>query len=104
MRLADEPNVDPAETPAAHARNADRRPIQRPRLGFRRQVRRLPEIAEIKNGKVALYSRNGKIISRSYIEVAKALEGVEADARRGTRRDREGRRVAFPASPKRAAP
>jgi bifunctional non-homologous end joining protein LigD len=37
-------------------------------------------IAEIKNGKVALYSRNGKIISRSYIEVAKALEGVEADA------------------------
>jgi bifunctional non-homologous end joining protein LigD len=37
-------------------------------------------IAEIKNGKVALYSRNGKVISRSYIEVAKALEGVEADA------------------------
>lgn len=37
-------------------------------------------IAEIKNGKVALYSRNGKIISRSYIEVAKALEGVGADA------------------------
>ena len=37
-------------------------------------------IAEIKNGKVALYSRNGKIISRSYIEVAKALEGVEANA------------------------
>src|SRR3979411_559375 len=37
-------------------------------------------IAEIKNGNVALYSRNGKIISRSYIEVAKALERVEADA------------------------
>jgi bifunctional non-homologous end joining protein LigD len=37
-------------------------------------------IAEVKNGKVALYSRNGKVISRSYIEVAKALEGVEADA------------------------
>src|SRR6201987_3539705 len=37
-------------------------------------------IAEIKNGRVALYSRNGKIISHSYIEVAKALEGVEADA------------------------
>ena len=36
-------------------------------------------IAEIKNGKVALYSRNGKIISSRYIEVAKALEGVEAD-------------------------
>jgi bifunctional non-homologous end joining protein LigD len=37
-------------------------------------------VAEIKNGNVALYSRNGKIISRSYIEVAKALERVEADA------------------------
>src|ERR1700756_4297977 len=37
-------------------------------------------IAEIRKGKVALYSRNGKIISRNYIEVAKALEGVEADA------------------------
>src|ERR1700709_1556982 len=37
-------------------------------------------IAEIRHGKVALYSRNGKIISRSYIEVAKALEGVKADA------------------------
>jgi len=37
-------------------------------------------IAEIKDGKVALYSRNGKIISRSYIEVAKALERVEAEA------------------------
>jgi bifunctional non-homologous end joining protein LigD len=37
-------------------------------------------IAEIKNGEVALYSRNGKIISRSYVEVAKALEGIEADA------------------------
>ena len=33
-------------------------------------------IAEIRRGKVALYSRNGKIISRSYIEVAKALEGA----------------------------
>ena len=37
-------------------------------------------IAEIRQGKVALYSRNGKIISRSYIEVAKALEGVKGDA------------------------
>ena len=34
-------------------------------------------IAEIRRGKVSLYSRNGKIISRSYIEVAKALEGVK---------------------------
>ncbi|MET3258818.1 bifunctional non-homologous end joining protein LigD [Bradyrhizobium japonicum] len=37
-------------------------------------------IAEIRRGKVALYSRNGKIISRSYIEVAKALEGAKGDA------------------------
>ena len=37
-------------------------------------------IAEIRRGKVALYSRNGKIISQSYIEVAKALEGVKCDA------------------------
>lgn len=37
-------------------------------------------IAEIRRGKVSLYSRNGKIISRSYIEVAKALEGVKGDA------------------------
>src|SRR4051812_35844855 len=37
-------------------------------------------IAEIRRGKVALYSRNGKIISHSYIEVAKALEGVKGEA------------------------
>ncbi len=36
-------------------------------------------IAEIEHGKVTLYSRNGKIISHSYIEVAKALEGVKSD-------------------------
>src|SRR3978361_1029380 len=37
-------------------------------------------IAEIRRGKVALYSRNGKIISHSYIEVARALEAVKGDA------------------------
>jgi bifunctional non-homologous end joining protein LigD len=37
-------------------------------------------VSEIRGGKVALYSRNGKIISHSYIEVAKALEGVKGDA------------------------
>ena len=37
-------------------------------------------VAEIEDGKVTLYSRNGKIISDSYIEVAKALEGVKGDA------------------------
>src|SRR3982750_2817059 len=36
-------------------------------------------VSEIRRGRVALYSRNGKIISHSYVEVAKALEGVKAD-------------------------
>ena len=33
-----------------------------------------------KSGKVTLYSRNGKVISQSYVEVAKALEGVNGNA------------------------
>ena len=37
-------------------------------------------IAKIESGSVTLYSRNGKIISHSYMEVAKALEGVKGDA------------------------
>jgi bifunctional non-homologous end joining protein LigD len=37
-------------------------------------------VAKIADGRVTLYSRNGKIISHSYIEVAKALEGVKEDA------------------------
>jgi len=37
-------------------------------------------VAKIDGGKVTLYSRNGKIISHSYIEVARALEGVKGDA------------------------
>lgn len=37
-------------------------------------------VCEVRGGKVALYSRNGKIISHSYIEVAQALEGVKCDA------------------------
>jgi bifunctional non-homologous end joining protein LigD len=37
-------------------------------------------VAKIESGKVTLYSRNGKIISHSYGEVAKALELVEGDA------------------------
>jgi bifunctional non-homologous end joining protein LigD len=37
-------------------------------------------IAEIRGGKVALYSRNGKIISRSYIEIANARERANSDA------------------------
>jgi bifunctional non-homologous end joining protein LigD len=37
-------------------------------------------VSEIRSRRVVLYSRNGKIISPSYIEVAKALERVKADA------------------------
>ncbi|MBR0946566.1 bifunctional non-homologous end joining protein LigD [Bradyrhizobium diazoefficiens] len=37
-------------------------------------------IAEIRDGRAALYSRNGKLISRSYTEVAAALEMVKGDA------------------------
>src|ERR1700712_3608931 len=37
-------------------------------------------VAKTEGGKVTLYSRNGKIISHSYIEVARALEGVKGDA------------------------
>ncbi|WP_370157297.1 non-homologous end-joining DNA ligase [Bradyrhizobium ottawaense] len=37
-------------------------------------------VAEIRRGRVALYSRNGKIISHSYAEVAQALESVRGDA------------------------
>jgi len=37
-------------------------------------------VAKTEDGKVTLYSRNGKIISHSYIEVARALEGVKGDA------------------------
>jgi bifunctional non-homologous end joining protein LigD len=37
-------------------------------------------VAKIDGGSVTLYSRNGKIVSHSYIEVAKALEGVKGDA------------------------
>jgi ATP-dependent DNA ligase len=37
-------------------------------------------VAETDGGKVALFSRNGKIISHSYMEVARALEAVKGDA------------------------
>jgi bifunctional non-homologous end joining protein LigD len=37
-------------------------------------------VTNIQGGKVTLYSRNGKIISHSYIEVASALESVRGDA------------------------
>jgi bifunctional non-homologous end joining protein LigD len=37
-------------------------------------------VAKIESGKVTLYSRNGQVISRNYIEVAEALESVRGDA------------------------
>lgn len=37
-------------------------------------------VGKIERGKVTLYSRNGQVISRNYIEVARALEGVKGDA------------------------
>jgi bifunctional non-homologous end joining protein LigD len=37
-------------------------------------------VTKIEDGKVTLYSRNGKVISNNYIEVAKALESVKVDA------------------------
>jgi len=37
-------------------------------------------VAKIQSGRVTLYSRNGKFISHSYVEVAQALEAVKGDA------------------------
>src|SRR4029077_5864728 len=37
-------------------------------------------VACVEAGHVTLYSRNGKIISDSYVEVAQALERVKTDA------------------------
>jgi bifunctional non-homologous end joining protein LigD len=37
-------------------------------------------VATMSGGKVTLYSRNGKIISHNYADVAKALEGGKSDA------------------------
>jgi bifunctional non-homologous end joining protein LigD len=37
-------------------------------------------VATIEGGQVTLYSRNGKIISQNYIEVAKALKSIRKDA------------------------
>src|SRR4030095_10427229 len=37
-------------------------------------------VTSIEAGRVTLYSRNGKIISHRYVEVAQAQEGVKADA------------------------
>ena len=48
--------------------------------------------------KVTLYSRNGQVISRNYIEVARELEGVKGDAViDGQLVPRRERRLPFPA-------
>jgi ATP-dependent DNA ligase len=49
-------------------------------MGFRGQVRRLSHGRQHRSRAVTLYSRNGKIISHSYLEVAQALERVKVDA------------------------
>ena len=43
-------------------------------------LRWLPHGRPDRRRKVTLYSRNGKFISQSYIEVARALEGAKGDA------------------------
>src|SRR5204863_5915627 len=47
---------------------------------FEDKYDRLRKVSKINGGKITLYSRNGKIISHSYMEVAEALEGVKGDA------------------------
>ena len=37
-------------------------------------------VATVERVAVTLYSRNGKVLSRNYIEVAKALRGIKHDA------------------------
>ena len=62
-------------------------------------------IAKIEDGGVILYSRNGKIISHNYIEVAKALEWRQGRCRHRRRAGRAGpgRRLAFPAAAERSS-
>jgi bifunctional non-homologous end joining protein LigD len=55
-------------------------PFDDPNWVFEDKVDGFRMVSEIRGGRVVLYSRNGKIISHSYVEVAKALEGVKADA------------------------
>lgn len=55
-------------------------PFDDPNWAFEDKYDGFRMVAEIKNGKVTLFSRNGKIVSQSYIEVTKALAGVSSDA------------------------
>jgi bifunctional non-homologous end joining protein LigD len=47
---------------------------------FEDKYDRFRTVADIAAGKVTLYSRNGKIISHNYMEIAQALESVKGDA------------------------
>jgi hypothetical protein len=78
-RPSDESQVDAAEAFAADACDPDGRAVRRSRLGFEDKYDGFRIVSEIRDARVALYSRKGKIISHSYIEVAKALEGVKGD-------------------------
>ena len=73
--------LDFTEAPSADACHADRRALSTIRgWVFEDKYDGFRMVATIEAGKVTLYSRNGKIISHSYIEVAQALEGVKGDA------------------------
>jgi ATP-dependent DNA ligase len=71
------PHIDLTQASSAHARHTYRRPIRRRRWVFEDKYDGFRMVAKIEDGKVTLYSRNGKVISNNYIEIAKALEGVK---------------------------
>ena len=55
-------------------------PFDDPDWVFERKLDGFRMVSSIVGGKVALFSRNGKIISESYREVARALERINHDA------------------------
>lgn len=55
-------------------------PFDDPKWVFEDKYDGFRMVASIEGGKVTLYSRNGKIVSENYKEVARALERVKADA------------------------
>ena len=73
-------------------------------MGLRDQVGRVSHVANIAGGKVTLYSRNGKIISESYVTSQRPRKGKgRRRARRRTRCARCTRHFALPAPPECAA-
>src|ERR1700709_1970709 len=103
---ANEPDVDPAQAPAADARYAHRRAVRRPWLGFRGQVRWLSDDRgnpEGQGGALQPQWQDHQPQLYRGRQSAGGREGRRRDRRR-TRRDRKGRRLPFPAASKRAAP